>query len=352
MKKYLYPDGSEKRCWFCESFISILYILGVVALTWGIVDFVITFFTERGSLGYWFTTVMWSGWFGCAMLYFSVRDSLPILAIRDKNLVIYKGLIARDRINIDDIKHIEAEFHDETGIQILITLTSGSRFYAEIVDNSCSMRLFSLFLRKYAPRIKIKSGYKLNPELAANDKQALDLDTCSEDELFSKLKLAKLQGNDELALRILHCLYRKEFVVEGFMADIYLGAGGEFNDKKALKLYREGYDRGSQHAAIGLAMMHYEGIEVKEDKKRAFEYLKFAEGYRDAIRYYYLGLLYFDGVICGSSDEEKAAFFFKKTIVYGSANGYLGLAMISGKKKEYCKTFKLGLKHIKAEQVS
>lgn len=352
MKKYLYPSGSEERCRFCESLVSALYILGVVALTWWLVDFIITFFTERGSFTYWFTTVMWSGWFGCAMLYYSVRDSLPILAIRGKVLVIYKGLIARDRVDIDDIKYIETEFHDETGIQVLISLTSGSRFYAEIVDNSCSVRAFNTFFRKYAPGIKVKSDYRLNPDTEVSNKKSLDLDSCDEEELFLKLKQARLHGNDELALRILRCLNKEDYFVEPLMADIYLEGGGEFNDKRALKLYREGYDRGSQHAAVGLAVMYYHGIEVKEDKKRAYEYLKFAEGYRDAQRYYYLGLLHMDGIINGRIDEETASFYFKKAVAYGSADGFLGLAMISGKKKQYCKTFKLGLKHIKAEQLS
>lgn len=352
MKKYLYSDGSEKPCRICTSLVSVLLTLGVVAITWGAVDFIITFFTQRGSFIYWFTTIMWSGWFGSAMLYGSVRDALPLLALKNNKLIIYTGLVSRERIEIEDIKHVETEFHEETGLQILITLTTNSKFYAEIYDNSCSIRSCTIFFRKYVPSLKIKTGYRLSPELMNKASIGEDFESLTDKELFEQMDLAIKHGNDELALNILHCLHKKDYLVEELMGDIYLGSGGEFNDKKALKLYREGYERGSRHAAIGLATMYYHGIEVKADKKRALEYLKFAEGFRDSNKYYYLGLLYFEGVVSGSPNEEKASFYFKKAIAYGSENGYLGLAMISGKKKQFCKTFKLGLKQIKAEQVS
>ncbi|GAA0206465.1 hypothetical protein GCM10009123_12430 [Kangiella japonica] len=352
MKKYLYSDGSEQQCRVCENLVGLLYILGIVAITWGVVDFIITFFTPRGSFTYWLTTIMWSGWFGSAMLYVSIRDTLPLLALKSDKLIIYTGLVSRDRIEIEDIKHLETEYQEEAGLQILITLTTNSKFYAEIYDNSCSIRSCTIFFRKYVPSLKIKSGYRLGPELMDKANIGEDFESLTDKELFEQMDLAIKRGNDELALNILHCLHKKDYLVEGLMEDIYLGSGGEFNDKKALRLYREGYERGSRHAAIGLATMYYHGIEVKADKKRAMEYLKFAEGFRDSNKYYYLGLLHFDGVASGSPNEEKASFYFKKAIAYGSGNGYLGLAMISGKKKQFCKTFKLGLKQIKAEQVS
>ncbi|WP_223670613.1 tetratricopeptide repeat protein [Kangiella shandongensis] len=352
MNKYLYPNGSEKKCSFCEALIGVLYIIIIAAITWGIVDFIITFFTERGSFGYWLSTIIWSGWFGCVALYYSLRDALPMLAIKASKLVIYKGLVTRDKVSLDDIQYIEIECHNETGVQILITLTINSKFYAEITDNTCSIRQFSTFCRKYVPRLKIKSNYMLTPESEGTSSGSCDLDTCTEEDLFNQLDLANSVGNDELALRILHCLKEKEYFVDGFMGDIYLNSGGEFNDKKALQKYGEGYSKGDVHAAIGLGRMYFHGIEVEEDEKTALKYFQFARGYRSGNLYYYLGLYHFNGMCGIEKNIQMARYLFKKAIVYGVPEGYTGLALIERENRNFCKMFSLTLKQVKAEQLS
>lgn len=282
------------------------------------------------------------------LLYILIKSRLPMVRIDKDTFVTYRGLIMRDKVTIADIKTIETELNDDSGIQLIIYKKNGGKYTAEIPYNSCSDGDFVKFMQEHRPELEVITYTQMirkSHELQAiNSTAEPDQIIGDDDELWLLVSEATNEGNINRALSVLMELHKRGHFCDGLIGYFfYTQNDSELNKHKALPYFKQGETYQCELSLMCLGVMHMNQEITGSSPEVGFKYLIRARGVRDSLRFHHLGLCYLDGL--GTDiDLNKAKYNFLKAIALGDRGAYMGLARLQGLKRNRCAVFRLVLK--------
>lgn len=282
------------------------------------------------------------------LFYILTKSRLPMVRIDKDTFVTYRGLILRDKVPIADIKTIETELNDDSGIQLIIYKKSGGKYTAEIPYNSCSDGDFVKFIRQHRPELEVITHTQLihkSHELQAiNNTVEPDQIDGNDEELWKLVSEATLEGNINRALSVLMELHKRGHFCDGLIGYfLYTQNDSDLNKHKALPYLKHGESYKCELSLMCLGIMHLNKDIKNSTPEEGFAYLTRAKGVRDSLRFHHLGNCYLEGL--GTDiNLKKAKYNFLKAIALGDRGAYMGLARIEGLKRNRCAVFRLVLK--------
>lgn len=350
MKHYLYPNGQVKNTsllnteFVIQSIISVLFFAAFVVIIKVIVEwgFGQDSIASNIVLSYYTLPIL------LFFIYIFIKSRLPMVRIDKDIFVTYRGLIRRDKIAIADIRTIETELNDDSGIQLIIYKKSGGKYTAEIPYNSCSDGDFVKFMQEHRPELEVITHTQMirkSHELQAiNSTAEPDQIIGDDDELWLLVSEATNEGNINRALSVLMELHKRGHFCDGLIGYFfYTQNDSELNKHKALPYFKQGETYQCELSLMCLGVMHM-NQEIKDSSPEVgFKYLIRARGVRDSLRFHHLGYCYLEGQ--GTDiDLNKAKYNFLKAIALGDRGAYMGLARLAGLKRNRCAVFRLVLK--------
>lgn len=343
MSHKLYNNGTEQAPSLLDSLISLI----IISIFLGLIYFLLAFLTEwlaTDDLAT-FLKYFYFAPFLIIFLYIGMKSRLPMLKISNGKLVTYKGVVFRDRVALKDIKQIETELNNDTGIQLIIHFKSGfpSNFTAEIPINSCDDGQFVAFMKKYAPEIDVITQTNI---LQQAELKATGLRVVSSNEeieqaddinlLWQQFDFCKANAEYKNAYDILKKLEKRGISINGNLGEMYLnGWLFEEDETKAYEQFKIGINKGCALSKLYLAYMYMNGQEVQQSYEKALELFREIEDLRIGSIYSSMGhcLLELD------NKHDLCKKYFLKAIATGDPEGYIGLGHIAKKEKKRFKSF-------------
>lgn len=268
-----------------------------------------------------------------------------MLKVKQGKLITYKGVLLRDRVVLKDIKQIETELNNDTGIQLIIHFEPElqSKFTAEIPINSCDDGQFVAFMKKYAPEIEVITQTNI---LQQAELKATGLTIVSSNEeieqtddvnlLWQQFDFCKANAEYKNAHHILKKLEKRGVLINGHLGEMYLnGWFFEEDEAKAYEQFKIGINKGCALSKLYLAHMYMNGQQVEQSYEKALELFKEIEDLRVGSIYSSMGHCLLE---LGNADDLCKKYFLK-AIATGDPEGYIGLGHIAKKEQKRFKSF-------------